>query len=455
MLSWAVSLGACKPLLRLYRLAVMTTVSTIFALSSGAGRAGIAVIRLSGPRVRDVVAAMAAPLPAARKASVRWLKRASDGAPLDQALVLWLPGPGSFTGEDCAEFHVHGGRAVVAGVLAALASFEGLRLAEPGEFTRRAFEHGRLDLTAAEGLADLIDAETEAQRTQALRQMGGGLAEAAERWRADIVTAMGLVEAAIDFSDEGDVSERAVSQARAIIAGLQGQLEAALADGRRGEILRDGFRVVIAGPPNAGKSSLLNALARRDVAIVSDEPGTTRDVVEVRLDVGGVPVLVMDTAGIRDAPGKVEREGVRRSLARAQDADLVLWVVDGSGGHVALPGAFAKVVNKADLIAEGGARDSLRIAALTGAGLDALLALIGDRAGAGSREPALITQVRHRALIEAAAGACRQFLDGEQSESELRAEDLRQAAHALGKLTGRVDVEEVLGEIFGRFCIGK
>jgi tRNA modification GTPase len=440
----------------------MTTGSTIFALSSGAGRAGIAVIRLSGPRVRDVVASMAAPLPAPRLASVRRLQRPSDDAVLDQALVLWLPGPGSFTGEDCAEFHVHGGRAVVAGVLAALGSFDGLRLAEPGEFTRRAFEHGRLDLTAAEGLADLIDAETEAQRAQALRQMGGGLAEAAERWRTGIVTAMGLVEAAIDFSDEADVSDRAVSQARAIIAGLQTQLAAALADGRRGEILRDGFCVVIAGPPNAGKSSLLNALARRDVAIVSDEPGTTRDVVEVRLDIGGVPVQVMDTAGIREAPGKVEREGVRRSLARAADADLVLWVVDGSGADVALPEAFVgleervhKLVNKVDLIKVAGRHDALSISTLTGEGLDALLALIGERAGAASREPALITQARHRALIEAAATACHHFLAGEQTESELRAEDLRQAAHALGKLTGRVDVEEVLGEIFGRFCIGK
>lgn len=437
---------------------------TIYALSSGPGRAGVAVVRVSGPGAAGALRALAGPLPPARFAALRQVRRPHDGAVIDQALVLWFPGPGSFTGEDCAELHVHGGRAVVAGLFDALGRLDGMRIAEPGEFTRRAFENGKLDLTAAEAVADIIDADTEAQRAQALRQMGGGLAAVADQWRADLVRAMGLVEAAIDFADEGDVAGRVTSEAATLVSRLAGHMEAALADGRRGEILREGFTVVIAGPPNAGKSSLLNALARRDVAIVSDEPGTTRDVVEVRLDIDGVPVLVMDTAGIREAPGAVEREGIRRSLARASDADLVLWLEDVTVAATDVPAGLAdaarvmRVATKIDL-AEAAAQPrrvpSLAVSTRTGDGLATLLDAIGARVAGASREPALITRARHRTAIEVAAAAARRFLEGEQLESELRAEDLRQAAHALAMLTGRVDVEEVLGEIFGRFCIGK
>jgi tRNA modification GTPase len=430
----------------------MTEQATIFAVSSGPGRGGVAVVRVSGPKAGAALAALAGP---------GAQPRPNDAVALDRALVLWFPGPASFTGEDCAEFHVHGGRAVVAGVIAALGQLPGLRLAVAGEFTRRAFENGKLDLTAAEGLADLIDAETEAQRLQALRQMAGALGHAAEAWRGEMVRAMGLVEAAIDFSDEADVSERAVAQARGMIVALHQRLADALADGRRGEIMRDGFSVAIVGAPNAGKSSLINALSRRDVAIVSDEPGTTRDVVEARLDLGGIPVLFMDTAGLREAPGKVEQEGIRRSLARAADADLVLWVIDGLAPSEAIPaeltgfaGRVVRVVNKADA-ARLGLTDAIEVSAQTGAGVSELLDLIATRAGAVAKEAALITRVRHRTLIAEALAACGDFLAGHQEATEMRAEDLRRAAHALGQLTGRVDVEEVLGEIFGRFCIGK
>ncbi len=438
--------------------------STIFALSSGPGRAGVAVLRVSGPRAGDALLALAGGVPEPRQAAVRRLVDPATGALLDQALVLWFPGPRSFTGEDCVELHVHGGRAVVAGVLGALGRIEGLRLAEPGEFTRRAFEDGKLDLTQAEGLADLIDAETEAQRGQALRQMGGALRQAAERWRADLVRAMGLTEAAIDFSDEGDVSAKAVGQAKEIVRELVVELQVALADEQRGEILRDGFPVAILGPPNAGKSSLLNALSRREVAIVSDEPGTTRDVVEVRLNLKGIPVLFMDTAGLREAPGKVEQEGIRRALARAEEALLVLWVVDATDPVIQLPGELQgrpeqvlRVLNKVD----AGPRIvgvDVAISTATGEGLAALLEEIARRAAVStgvSGESPLVTRARHRAMLEQTLAGCIAFLDGRETDTELRAEDLRRAAHALGRLTGRVDVEEVLGEIFGRFCIGK
>jgi tRNA modification GTPase len=441
----------------------MSPMSTIFALSSGPGRAGVAVVRVSGPGAGAALRALSGGLPHARLAVVRMLKDPISGALLDQALVLWFPGPKSFTGEDCVELHVHGGRAVVAGVLAALGRIDGLRLAEPGEFTRRAFEGGKLDLTQAEGLADLIDAETEAQRLQALRHMGGTLRQAADGWRVSIVRAMALTEAAIDFSDEGDVSAQAVGQATTIVRRLANALQAALADGRRGEILRDGFRVAILGPPNAGKSSLLNALSRRDVAIVSDEPGTTRDVVEARLDLKGIPVLFMDTAGLREAPGKVEREGIRRALERADDAQLVLWVVDATAPVMQLPGELIgrpeqvlRVLNKVDagpLIAN----IDLAISTATGEGVPALLDAIARRSAAatGAGESLLVTRARHREMLVETFVGCQAFLDGAADDTEMRAEDLRRAAHALGRLTGRVDVEEVLGEIFGRFCVGK
>ncbi|HUJ47606.1 MAG TPA: tRNA uridine-5-carboxymethylaminomethyl(34) synthesis GTPase MnmE, partial [Rhizomicrobium sp.] len=301
---------------------------TIFALSSGHGRAGVAVIRVSGPQAGDALRVLTgADLPPARVATLRELS--DGGQPIDQALVLWFPAPGSFTGEDSAEFHVHGGRAVADSVLAALARVEGCRPAEPGEFTRRAVENGKLDLTEAEALADLINAETEAQRKQALRQYGGALFELYEGWRTRLIRAAAWAEAAIDFADE-DIPPEVLRESRNQIIEIANEIGLHLNDARRGEILRDGFYLTVIGPPNSGKSSLVNTLARRDVAIVSDIPGTTRDVLEVHLDLGGYPVIVADTAGLREAADSIETEGIRRTKERARDADAVLVLLDVS-----------------------------------------------------------------------------------------------------------------------------
>jgi len=442
---------------------------TIFALSSGHGRAGVAVIRVSGPAAGIVLDRMAAPRPSPRFAALRRVRYPETGELIDHGLALWFEGPKSETGEDMAELQVHGGRAVIGAVLEAIGSIEGCRLAEPGEFARRAFENGKLDLTGVEGLADLIDAETAAQRRQALRQAGGALSQLYAGWRQRVIAATALMEAAIDFSDEADVASDAVANARAEGAILQAEIVRHLDDGHRGEVLREGFRVVLAGPPNVGKSSLLNALARRDVAIVSEEAGTTRDVIEVRLDLEGLPIIVSDTAGLREAAGKVEEEGIRRTLGRARDADLVLWMVDATDLDAPVPAQLdvraermLVVVNKFDLLDSqvmlpmpAGA---IAVSALTGFGLDRLtLRLAGfarARIGTGDEAPAL-TQARHRQQLERCRAALASFLASPMEEFELRAEDLRRAAQALGRITGAVHPEEVLGEIFGRFCIGK
>jgi tRNA modification GTPase len=440
---------------------------TIFALSSGHGRAGVAVVRLSGPAAGLALDRLAAPRPKPRVAAFRRVRHQETGEVLDEALVLWFPGPRSETGEDMAELHVHGGRAVIAGVLAALGGIQGCRLAEPGEFARRAFTNGKIDLTAAEAVADLVEAETAAQRRQALRQAGGALAQLYDSWRADLVQAQALTEAAIDFSDEADVGSRACEEARRVVARLLPQVRQHLDDGRRGEIVREGFRVAISGPPNVGKSSLLNAFARREAAIVSDEAGTTRDVIEVTLDLGGVPVVLSDTAGIREPEGKVEREGIRRAVARVRDAELVLWLMDAADLRPEPPPPdlagsreMLWVLNKIDLVKGASGRAApgwFRLSVLTGEGLPELAKAIEARAAAaaGGSEAPVITQARHRQQIGATVEALEAYLFGDSAELELRAEDLRRAATALGRITGRVDVEDVLGEIFSRFCIGK
>jgi tRNA modification GTPase len=496
----------------------MSSDQTIFALSTPPGRAAIAVIRLSGPDVSGVIDAMCPPRPEPRHASLRRLKDPATGIVLDEALILFFQGPRSETGEDMAELQVHGGRAIVSSVLDALSRYPGCRAAEPGEFARRAFENGKLDLAQIEGIADLIDAETEAQRQQAVAQATGTQSARFERWRAELLKAMGLVEAAIDFSDEGDVSDRAVEHGAAVAATLRHELAGHLDDGHRGEILREGFRVVLAGPPNAGKSSLLNALARRDAAIVSNEAGTTRDVIDVRLDLDGLAVIVSDTAGIRETSSSVEQEGIRRTLQATRDADLVIWLSEAGDGSAlpAEPGdKDLQVLTKCDLIPDSawihvkhegsvgwvnpgrsspgatqhdsaehacvGSRKSLTqptnthpadtihvkqpyadvydlaISTKTGAGLDGLTTLIAARARAATGNPSdpAITRVRHRREIERAVAHLDAFLEDTGRGIELRAEDLRLAATALGRLTGRIDAEEVLGEIFSRFCIGK
>ena len=542
---------------------------TIYALSSGPPPAAIAVIRISGPRAGDALKALTGRIPEQRKAVLARV-RGLNGEIIDQALVLWFPGPQSETGEDVAELQLHGGRAVIAAVMAALSQLEGLRPAEAGEFTRRAFENGKLDLTSVEGLADLVMAETEGQRRQAFRQMTGALRERSENWRTQLIQALALVEARIDFSDEADVPQDLVTPALQIARSLEGDIASVLADGNRGERLREGFVVAIAGPPNAGKSTLLNRIAKREAAIVSPYAGTTRDVIEVHLDLDGVPVTFLDTAGIRETDDPVEREGVRRARERAAGADLILWIVEAGetsrsdeagnvtwpdmAGNVSRPDAAGSASRSSDDVAnkarapgagagmnsrslegretdavtrssnahgrlskrsgrtpvwlirnkmdlhqgliqrnermvqsEGKSEPSVRvnkpsknmvnkapmkrnefeftsnelefnISAKTGDGFDVLLNELARNAEkflAGA-ESALVTRERHRRALQDALGALRRALVPDLSSREdILAEELRLAARALGRLTGRVDVDDVLDVIFRDFCIGK
>jgi tRNA modification GTPase len=433
---------------------------TIVAPASGAGPSAVAVIRISGPKTRAVLEALCGGVPAPRHAALRDI-----GNPvLDRGLVLWFPGPQSFTGEDMAELQVHGSRAVVQAVVEAALGVGGTRLAEPGQFARRAFENGKLDLTEVEGLADLINAETEAQRRQALAQSGGSLRRLYEGWRAELVKALGLMEAGLDFADEAHVAADVSDKANAIVVPLLGAIDRHLAD-RSGERLRDGLRVVIAGPPNVGKSSLMNALAKRDVAIVAEEAGTTRDVIEVCLDLGGLPVILSDTAGIRQGIGGVETEGIRRALARAEDADLVLWVIDATNPAWDLPSPFTaeraiKVLNKSDIAPQGLPKNApetaLFVSAKTGEGLDRLIARLQAAASGLAPSPGapLLTRTRHRMELVSTRDALQRFVNHDLAP-ELKAEELRVAARHLGRLTGAIDVEEVLGAIFAEFCIGK
>jgi tRNA modification GTPase len=459
---------------------IMTARSTIFALSSGRPPAAIAVIRISGPQAGPALEKLTGRVPAPRKAALVRVRDPLGGEAIDEAVALWFPGPSSETGEDTAELQLHGGPAVIAGVLDALGRIEGCRPAEAGEFTRRAFENGQLDLTAVEGLADLIAAETPAQRRQAFRQLKGLIGDRAEAWRQRLIGALALIEARIDFSDEADIPEDLIGPARHAAQQLHDEIAAALADGRRGERLRDGLVVAIAGPPNAGKSTLLNQLARRDVAIVSPYAGTTRDIIEVHLDLDGFPVTLLDTAGIRHSDDPVEQEGVRRARDRAANADLVLWVIDVSASGSTTdyagpePGAPTTwlIENKIDLavdksILPNKAEDInneqkfiYSISASSGSGLGELKSALADHARSylSGGEAAIITRVRHRRALEETLGSLARALAEAArpgGHEELIAEELRAAATALGRLTGRVDVEDILDVIFRDFCIGK
>src|SRR5580658_3651017 len=444
--------------------------STIFALSSGRPPAAIAVVRISGPRAGVALEKLIGRLPEPRKAALARVRDPASGEIIDEALALWFPAPRSETGEDVAELQLHGGHAVIAGVFDALAMIEGCRPAEAGEFTRRAFENGRLDLTAVEGLADLIAAETQAQRRLAFRQLKGLIGDRAEAWRRRLIEMLALVEARIDFSDEADVAEEVVKPALHAAQQLRNEIAAVLADGRRGERLRDGLVVAIAGPPNAGKSTLLNRLARREAAIVSPYAGTTRDVIEVHLDLDGYPVTLLDTAGIRESAVPVEQEGVKRARERAAAADLVLWAIDASadGGFtgdaadsIQAPTIW-RIGNKIDL------RPYIKnengfiylISAIDGRGVEALLAGLAAYAKNyfSAAESGLVTRARHRrALEETVAALDRALAEAGRGNNreELIAEELRAAATRLGRLTGRVDVEDILDVIFRDFCIGK
>ena len=432
---------------------------TIFALASGPGRAAVAIIRLSGPASRSVLEHLAGRCPPPRHASLAALRHPETGELLDHGLVLWFPGPHSFTGEDAAELQIHGGRAVVAALVEALGRIPTCRLAEPGEFTRRAFAEGRLDLTEVEGLADLIDAQTAAQRRQALRQMEGTLGRWATALRDQLLAAQALAESAIDFADEGDIADDILAQARAVTREVLARIVAEVAQAPVSERVRDGFVVALTGPPNAGKSTLLNALARRDVALVSPIPGTTRDPIEVELDLAGYAVVLVDTAGLRDPNDELEQAGIARARSRAAAADLVLWLQDAaSAPDRPLDPHFAQarlIGTKSDSTLAPAPGYDLVLSAHTGAGI---ADLIGDlQATAAQRlvggETALVARARHRAALDRAAAALqRAALHG---DAELMAEDLRAAAEALGSLIGRIDPEDVLGAIFARFCIGK
>jgi tRNA modification GTPase len=440
---------------------------TIFALSSGRPPAAVAVIRVSGPRAGAALETLIGRVPAPRRASLARVRDPATGDVIDEGLALWFPGPNSETGEDIVELQVHGGRAVIAAVLAALGRIAGLRSAEAGEFTRRAFESGRMDLTAVEGLADLVAAETEAQRRQAFLQLKGLLGDRAETWRQRLIEALAMVEAGIDFSEEEDVPQDLLARALALIRPLAEEInQAGLGQGER---LREGLRVAIAGPPNAGKSTLFNRLARREAAIVSPFPGTTRDVLEIHLDLGGYPVTVLDTAGIRETNDPIEREGVRRASEQSAGADLVLWVIDATavqGNELEVPPAWL-VVNKMDL-ADSQARERIEyqfnkrreihfISSATGAGVDELVnALSGFAHRFFTPEAALVTRQRQRTHLRDTVIALKEAQQAAQEgREEIMAEHLRIATHALGRLLGRVDVEDVLDVIFRDFCIGK
>jgi tRNA modification GTPase len=427
---------------------------TIFALATPVGRAGIAVVRVSGPQAASAIEQLTrSKAPAERRAVYRRLFDSSSGSLIDAGLVLFFPSPHSYTGEDSAEFQIHGGRAVAAALLRALAVLPGLRPAEPGEFTRRAVENGRLDLTQAEAIADLVDAETQAQHRLALRQLGGHLAAVYEAWRARLIHAAAWIEAGIDFADE-DIPPEAAESSRAALHSILGEIQAHLNDGRRGELLREGLHVAIIGPPNAGKSSLLNALAQRDAAIVSEIPGTTRDVIEVHLNLGGYPVILADTAGLRDSEDRIEQEGVRRARARAEVADLRILVLDGTApAHPDVP-ADIIVWNKADIVPTR-PEPGLWISAKTGEGVDMLIRQLTGAAAERLEPPEapILTRARHRVALEAAARDIAASI--ETTEPELAAEHLRAALRSIGRITGRVDLDELLDVVFRDFCIGK
>jgi tRNA modification GTPase len=446
----------------------------IVALSSGPPPSAIAVIRLSGPDTESILDRLVDRQPQPRTAALRDIRDPLNGELIDRGIVVWYPGPGSFSGEDCVEFQVHGSRAVISRLLLCLCDRQGVRLAQAGEFTRRAFENGNMDLSEVEGLADLIASDTEAQRQQALRQIGGTLAKACHRWRQQLIDARAWIEAGLDFADEDDVPSGVSQRHWKILEELRDSFVVAMDDQHRGERIRDGLQIVILGRPNAGKSSLLNALALRDAAIVTEEAGTTRDIVEIAYDIGGFPARLLDTAGLRAASGQVELEGMRRARAAAKTADLVLWISDGrqddrpdeeiekSARQSDTPLWY--LINKIDLpdlftheTSLESKTKQIRISAKYGDGLDDLLACLEEFARTDLRlgEPVLITRLRHRDSLQRASREIESVLENRSLPAELIVEHIRRAGVEIGRIAGEIDVEDVLDRIFAEFCIGK
>jgi len=447
----------------------MAQADTIFALSSGKPPSGVAVVRISGPGVADALDALGCAGIEPRKAVLRNLIDSDSKGLIDRGLVLFFPAPNSFTGEDVAELQVHGGRAVVEAVLDALSRLDRLRPAGPGEFTRRAFESGRMDLAEVEGLADLIAAETDRQRAQALRQMGGGLSEKCRQWRETLLRSRARIEAGFDFSDEDDVPDDVAASVVDEARRLRVELVAYLAGGRAGEVIRDGFRIALMGAPNAGKSSLLNFLARRDVAIVTEHAGTTRDLIEVRLDIDGYYVVLTDTAGLREVDSPVEQEGIRRARETGSESDLVLWLEEPGAPLEARsvpkefdPARVWTVLTKQDLVGDlanteiDSKTQRFRISVRNGYGTDALIEALAEeiRVRSGAQEDILITRHRHRRDIEEAVD-CLDAIGNRSQPLELTAEHLRRAGDHIGRIVGAIDVEDLLDHIFREFCIGK
>ena len=427
---------------------------TIFALASARGKSGVAVVRISGPDAWKAVEALAGNVPPARRAALRRLRYREDV--LDDALVLTFAKGASFTGEESAELHLHGATSTVSAVLSALDKVPGLRAAEPGEFTRRALENGRLDLAQVEGLADLIDSETEAQRKQALRVLSGQVGERAEEWRRDLIRAAALIEATIDFADE-DVPEDVAPEVLRLLTRVEGQLQKEIVGFGAAERIREGFEVAIVGRPNTGKSTLLNALAGREAAITSEIAGMTRDVIEVRMDLSGLAVTILDTAGLRETDDTVEGIGVQRALDRARQADLRVFLVEEDEALMLEPRPEDLVLRaKADLLAP--AIGMAGVSGKTGEGVGDLISAIVDRLSHRVASAGLITRARHKSAIEKALKAmesARIEIRSGSERLELGAECLRTAVRALDSLVGRVDVEDLLDEIFASFCIGK
>ena len=430
---------------------------TIVALSSGSVPSGVAVIRISGMACFDIAHSMIGDLPQSRIATLKSISDPNNKEELDKALVISFLGPNSFTGEDCLELHLHGGRAVVNAVLNALCSFDKVRIAEPGEFSRRAFENGKLDLTEIEGIADLVSSETEAQRKQALAQTRGDSRETFEDWRRRLIHMRALIEAELDFSEEEDVPEEISAEGFDQVSRLKSEIETHLADNRAGEIIRDGFKIALMGKPNAGKSSLLNALAKRDVAIVTNEAGTTRDVLDVHLDIDGYAVIVSDTAGLRESDNIVETEGIKRAELKGSEADLVVWLKDVND-HVAPPELMyddvLHVISKDD---DKNEKDVISISVSSADGIDNLLSEIRKIMDAKLNrvETVLISRLRYRIALEECVQHLSYVLDHDISDIELKAETLRHASDCIGRIMGKIDVEDLVDVIFSEFCVGK